>query len=158
MIRALAPLAAVLLFPLPAASQLIANSNEPIDITGDSLELVEDVATWKGNVRAIQGEAIMTADELVATLGADGGFKSLQAVGAVRYSNGKEAITGKTAVYDAVARSITISENVVITQGKTVMTGGALIYWVDSGRIRFTAPGGARIRGIFHTNSLDTKL
>ncbi|MEX0646053.1 MAG: LptA/OstA family protein [Parvularculaceae bacterium] len=158
MIKALATLVAAALFPLPAASQLIADSNEPIDITGDTLELVEDVATWKGNVRAIQGVAILAADQLIATLGEDGGFKTLQAAGAVRYSNGKEAITGKTAVYDAEARSITISENVVITQGKTVMTGGALIYWVDSGRIRFTAPGGARIRGIFHTNSLDTKL
>jgi lipopolysaccharide export system protein LptA len=91
-------------------------------------------------------------------LGDDGEFESLQAAGAVRYSNGKEAITGKSAVYDAKSRSITISENVVITQGKTVMTGGALIYWIDSGKMRFTAPGGNRIRGIFHTKSLDTTL
>ncbi len=149
---------AAALFPLPAASQLIADSDEPIDITGDSLELVEDVATWKGNVRAIQGAAILTADEIIARLGEDGGFTTLEAAGAVRYSNGKEAITGKTAIYSAEARSITVRENVVITQGKTVMTGGALVYWIDSGRIRFTAPGGERIRGIFHTKSLDTAL
>ena len=76
----------------------------------------------------------------------------------LRYYNGKEAITGETALYDAGARAITMSDNVVVTQGKTVMTGGALVYWLDSGRIRFTAPGGERIRGIFHTKSVNTKL
>ena len=51
----------------PANAQLIAESDEPIDITGDSLELIDDVATWTGNVRAVQGVAILTSDRLVAT-------------------------------------------------------------------------------------------
>jgi lipopolysaccharide export system protein LptA len=149
---------AVALASTPAMAQLIADSDEPIDITGDSLEIVDDIATWTGNVRAIQGEAILTADRLVATLDDTGGFKTINALGAVKYSNGKEAIAGETALYDAGSRAITISENVIITQGKTVMTGGALVYWVDSGRIKFTAPDGQRIRGIFHTKSLDAEL
>ena len=147
-----------LLFAGTASAQLIADSDEPIDITGDSLEVVDDVATWTGDVRAVQGEAILTADRLVATLDEDsGGFRTIHAYGAVRYSNGAEAITGETAVYQAEERAITMSDNVVVTQGKTVMTGGALVYWLDSGRILFTAPGGERIRGIFHTKALDVK-
>lgn len=150
--------AAVALAPAQAGAQLIADSNQPVDITGDSLEIVDDVATWTGNVRAIQGEAILTAEKLVATLDDAGGFKTINAIGAVNYSNGKEAIAGETAVYDSGSRAITISENVIITQGKTVMTGGALVYWLDSGKIRFTAPEGRRIRGIFHTKELETEL
>jgi lipopolysaccharide export system protein LptA len=141
-----------------AQAQLVADSDEPIDITGDSLEIIDDVATWTGNVRAIQGEAILTSDRLVATLDENGAFTTIRALGTVRYSNGKEAITGETALYDAGARAITISDNVVVTQGKTVMTGGALVYWLDTGRIRFTAPGGERIRGIFHTNTVNRQL
>lgn len=154
----LALCAAAAMAAAPAGAQLIQDSDAPIDITGDSLELIDNIATWKGNVRAVQGEAILTADRLVATLDDEGGFTEIQALGTVRYSNGKEAITGETALYDAKGRSITISENVVVTQGKTVMTGGALVYWIDTGRIRFTAPGGERIRGIFHTKTVNATL
>ncbi|HXI86280.1 MAG TPA: LptA/OstA family protein [Parvularculaceae bacterium] len=142
----------------PAAAQLVADADQPVDITGDSLEIVNKIATWTGNVRAVQGDAILTAKKLVATLGENGGFTTIQAVGEVRYSNGKEAIAGDTAVYDAVARSITVSQNVIVTQGETVMTGGAIVYWLDTGRIRFTAPQGSRIRGIFHTKSASSPL
>jgi lipopolysaccharide export system protein LptA len=136
-----------------AAAQLVADSNEPIDIAGDTLEIVDDVATWTGNVSAVQGEAVLTAEKLVAVLDGEGAFKTIEAIGAVRYSNGKEAITGETALYDAKARTIRMMRNVVVTQGETVMTGGDLLYWVDSGRLRFTAPEGRRIRGIFHSKS-----
>lgn len=144
--------------PAVASAQLISDSDEPIDITGDSLELVDDVATWSGNVRAMQGDAILTADKLVATLDDDGAFKTIRALGGVRYSNGKEAVAGEQALYNAADRSITISDNVVVTQGKTVMTGGVLVYWLDSGKISFNAPQGQRIRGIFHTKSGEPRL
>lgn len=156
--KAVAIFAAAALSVSPAAAQLVAESDEPVDITGDTLELVDDIATWSGNVRAVQGEAILTADRLVATLGDDGGFRTIRAVGGVRYSNGKEAIAGETALYDAEERSITISDNVIVTQGQTVMTGAALVYWLDTGRIRFTSLEGSRIRGIFHTRALDGSL
>lgn len=157
-LRLLTACAMLAVFATPAAAQLVAQSDEPVDITGDSLELVNDVATWTGRVRAVQGEAILTADKLIATLGDGGGFKTIRAVGNVRYSNGKESIAGEVAIYDDVARSITISDNVIVTQGETVMTGGALVYWLDTGALRFTSPQGSRIRGIFHTKSLDQKL
>jgi lipopolysaccharide export system protein LptA len=126
------------------------DSAAPIDITGDRLEVENDVATFSGNVRAVQGPAILTAERLVADLDDKGSFTKIRAQGTVRYSNGKEAITGARALFDDVARTITISENVVVTQGEHVMTGGELIYWVDTGKILFTAPAGKRIRGIFY--------
>ncbi|MEZ5896507.1 MAG: LptA/OstA family protein [Parvularculaceae bacterium] len=125
-------------------------TDAPIDITGDRLEVVDDVAIWTGAVRAVQGEAILTADRLVADLDNGGSFTRIRAIGAVRYSNGSEAITGKRALYDATARTITISDDVIVTQGDQVMTGGELVYWVDSGKLLFTAPSGRRIRGIFY--------
>lgn len=134
-----------------ASAQLAPSvSDAPIDITGDRLEVEGDVATWTGNVRAVQGEAILTAEKLVADLDDDGAFSKIRAIGDVRYSNGKEAITGKTGVYDANRRTIVISEDVVVTQGEQVMTGGKLTYWIDSGKLLFTAPEGRRIRGIFY--------
>ena len=134
-----------------AAAQLApALSSGPIGITGDRLEVVDDIATWTGNVRAVQGEALLTAEKLVADLDDSGAFTRIRAIGSVRYSNGKEAITGKTGIYDAGSRTITISEDVVVTQGEQVMTGGELVYWVDTKKLLFTAPSGRRIRGIFY--------
>lgn len=135
----------------PAAAQLAPEiSDAPIDVTGERLEVEDDVATWFGDVRAVQGGAILTADKLIATLDENGGFKKLRAVGNVRYSNGEEAIAGEVGVYDAAKRTITITKDVVVTQGEQVMTGGELVYWVDSKRLRFTAPEGRRIRGVFY--------
>lgn len=156
MIKAGAYIITAALFAAPAGAQLApAVSDAPIDITGDRLEVVDDVATWVGNVRAVQGEAILTAEKLVADLDDAGAFKRIRAVGTVRYSNGKEAIAGKVGVYDAEKRTITISEDVVVTQGEQVMTGGTLVYWVDTGRLLFTAPSGRRIRGIFYAKQGD---
>jgi len=136
----------------PAAAQIAPQiTDAPIDITGDRLEVVGDVATWSGSVRAVQGEAILAADTLIADMTEGGDVSRIRAAGSVRYSNGKQAITGKRGVYDAAARTITISEDVVVVEGEQVMAGGELVYWIDSGRILFTAPSGRRIRGIFHT-------
>ncbi len=143
-------MAAVLMGGAASAQLASIDSKEPIDITGDRLEVENDVATFLGNVRAVQGLAILTADRLVADLDDKGSFTKIRATGTVRYSNGKEAITGARALFDDIARTITISENVVVTQGEQVMTGGELVYWVDTGRILFTAPAGKRIRGIFY--------
>ena len=140
-----------------ASAQFAPQSTDPVDITGATLVFDDNIATWTGNVRALQGEAILTSRKLVATLTEAGDFQTITAVGDVRYSNGKEIITGKSAVYDAGSRTISVSEDVVMTQGDQVMTGGALVYWVDTGKIRFTAPSGKRIRGLFYTNQATPK-
>jgi len=136
----------------PSAAQLAASSDEPIDITGDAAEFKDNIAVWTGNVRVVQAEAILTTERLEATLNDDGEFQSIQAIGAVRYSNGKEAITGERADYDDAARTITISENVIVTQGKQVMSAGAVTYWIDTGKVKFAPEPGKRIRGIFYTS------
>lgn len=144
--------AAVLIAP-PAAAQLIAESDAPIDITGDSAEFQDDFAVWTGNVSVVQGEGVLTTKRLEATLSEEGDFETIVAIGDVRYSNGSEAITGERGVYDGTARTITISENVIVTQGQQVMAAGQVVYWVDTGRVQFFPEAGRRIRGIFYTQS-----
>lgn len=140
---------------LPASAQLAADSDEPIDITGDIAEFHENLAIWRGNVRVIQGESILTTDRIEADLSKDGDLTKIRAIGSVRYSNGNEAITGERALFDNIKRTITITENVILTQGKQVMSAGALIYWVDSGMVKFQPAPGKRVRGIFYNKSKD---
>lgn len=135
-----------------ANAQLAPESEGPIDITGHTAEFQDDLAIWTGDVRVVQGQALLTTDRLEAALSEDGNFTTITAIGAVRYSNGKEAITGKRGVYDDVERTITITEDVLVTQGRQVMSAGKVVYWIDTGQVRFFPAEGRRIRGIFYTD------
>jgi len=136
----------------PAFAQLMpAGTKDPVDITGDTAEFQDEKAVWTGNVRVVQGEAILTSERLDATFTEDGDFETITATGAVRYANGKEAITGGKAVYDEASRTITITDDVIITRGKQVMSAGKIVYWVDTGKVLFTPEAGKRIRGLFFT-------
>jgi lipopolysaccharide export system protein LptA len=146
-------LAAALLSLTAAHAQLVSRSDEPIDITGDTAEFQDNLAVWTGNVRVVQGEGILTTDRLEAVLIDGGGFETITAIGTVRYSNGKEAITGEHAVFDDAARTIVMTEDVILTQGKQVLSAGKVTYWVDTGKVLFAPEPGKRIRGLFFTKS-----
>ncbi|MFC2953769.1 LptA/OstA family protein [Marinicaulis aureus] len=141
----------------PGAAQLIAagDSKEPIDITGDTAEFQDNLAVWTGNVRVVQGPAILISERLEAVLTDEGDFETITAIGSVRYSNGEEAITGERAVFNNAARTIVMTDNVIVTQGKQVMSAGKITYWIDSGKVLFTPEAGKRIRGLFFTGKDD---
>ena len=143
-----------------ASAQLTAQEacDEPIDVGSERLEVIDSVATLTGDVRVVQCGALLSAKKLVVEQNDAGDLQSLKVEGAVRYSNAEDAISSRTAFYDLGARTITFTEDVVVVQGQQVMTGDALVYWVDTGQIRFTAETGKRIRGIFHTGTLDVQL
>jgi len=151
-------LSAIALTAAPASAQLAPDSNAPIDITADAAEFQDNLAVWTGNVRILQGEAILTAQRIEADLNDDGDFDRIRAIGNVRYSNGNEAITGETGLYESKSRTITITDNVIVTQGQQVMAAGSVTYWVDSGKVKFTPAAGQRIRGIFYTDSTDDQI
>lgn len=137
--------------PFSAAdAQLVSGTDEPVDITSEAAEFQDNYALWTGNVRVVQGEAILTAERIEATVTDERVIQSIKAFGRVRYSNGKEAITGERAVFDDKSRTITVTENVIVTQGKQVMSAGAVTYWVDTGKVKFNPEPGKRIRGIFY--------
>ncbi len=139
----------------PAQAQLVSKSDEPIDITGDTAEFQDNLAIWTGNVRVVQGEGILTAERLEAVLLDGGGFETITAIGTVRYSNGKEAITGERAVFNDAEQTIIMTEDVIVTQGKQVLSAGKVTYWVETGKVLFTPEPGKRIRGLFFTKSDD---
>lgn len=146
-----------LAYSAPASAQLSADSTEPVDITGDAAEFQENLAVWTGNVRVVQAEAILTTTRLEADLNDDGDIEVIRAIGSVRYSNGKEAITGDRAIYNEADRTITVLDNVIVTQGKQVMAAGKVVYWIDTGKVQFAPEPGRRIRGIFYTKSDDER-
>ncbi len=138
---------------LPAHAQRIGVGNEDVFISSEAFEGVNNRGTWTGNVRIIQGKAILVADKVTGDIDENGDIKSITATGNVRYSDGEQAITGKKGVYNDKARTMTITDDVVVTQGENVFTAGKATYWLDTGKFVFTPEAGKRVRGIFYTSS-----
>lgn len=139
----------------PAAAQLAANSDDPVDITGKNFEVLDgqDTAIWTGDVHVIQGEVVLTAPKLVLNGISDGEIDEMTATGGIRYTNGTEAISGDKAVYNSVNKTIVVTGNVVIVQDKQVMSGDRLVYFTETGEVQISSDGGKRVRGIFYSGS-----
>jgi len=141
----------------------------PIEITADSLEVVQDrrIATFAGNVDAVQGDLVLSADQLRVHYGDDadaapappgmGSIRRIEAEGNVFLSSPRETAQGETGVYDVAANQLTMEGAVVLTQDDNVIRGQRLEIDLVSGRSRMLAAvpsteGGAapqRVRALF---------
>ena len=156
----------------PAAAQLAQNSDAPVDITADELEVVnaQCLATYKGGAEALQDTTRLRADILKiyykpAKAGAagatpDGGrsgtgancgslMDHMEAIGSVFYvtqQKGQEArrVHGDNAIYLADADTITITGDVIAVQGQNVLRGTKMVINVNTGDAQMQSAGGGR--------------
>ena len=151
--RTAAVLIALALGASPAGAawaQLAPASNAPIDVEADQLmaQNQQCVATWKGSVEARQGTSRLRADTLslyekvggAPTQTANGVSSKcgdpvkMVADGSVYYATPQEVVKGDHAVYLADSRTITVTGDVVISQGKNVIVGNRLVINTDTGQ------------------------
>ena len=145
----------------------------PIEITADSLEVVQDrkIATFAGNVDAVQGDLVLSADQLRVHYGngADaapgppgmGSIRRIEAEGNVFLSSPRETAQGDTGVYDVASNRLTMEGAVVLTQDENVIRGQRLEIDLVSGRSQIFAAvpsteGGTapqRVRALFTPES-----
>jgi lipopolysaccharide export system protein LptA len=127
------------------------NRNQPVQIEAASLEVrdKDKVATFQGNVRVVQGDTVMRCKTLVvfyesqapagamkaATPGPGGRqqISRLEARGGVIVTQKDQTATGDTGIFDMRANTVTLSGNVVVSQGKNVMRGERLVVDLTSG-------------------------
>ena len=142
-------LAASALWVGPASAQLAQNSDAPVDITADQLEVVnaECSATYRGGAEALQDTVRLRAEVLKiyykpgapkpagAAPGASCGSQldRMEATGTVYYLTPQQRVRGDAAVYDATADTITITGDVVAAQGQNILRGSKLVIKVATG-------------------------
>jgi lipopolysaccharide export system protein LptA len=156
-LSALGPVAAVVAglavgLAAPALAQLSPQSNAPIDVTGDQLEAQPQqcLAIYRGNVEALQGASRLRTDVLdlyakpaapdahpaASDAGAVstkcGALERMEAHGSVYYVTPSEVVKGDDAVYLADAKTITVTGDVVVSQGKNVVVGNRLVINTDT--------------------------
>jgi lipopolysaccharide export system protein LptA len=169
--------AAVLLAAQPAAAQLAANSDAPVDITADELEVVQGqcASIWKGSAEALQDTARLRADVLRAFFvpkpkgsapapaggasnSACGDLLRMEAEGSVYYVTPDQRVRSNRAVYEANTDTITMTGDVVAVQGQNVLRGDKMVFNTKSGQGQMLGGGKggkSRPRGVFYPKQDD---
>lgn len=120
-----------------AFKALKAASDQPVEITADSLEISQEnrSAVFKGNVLVVQGDVRLRANEILVDYveGDKTKIDRLTANGDVLLASPSEAAEAETAVYSLTSREIEMSGNVLLTQGASVMSGQVLFVNLEAG-------------------------
>lgn len=141
-----------------AAAQIAQSSDAPVDITADSLEVVNNqcMSIWSGSAEALQDRTRLRADVL-KTYSTKGPAKSggqgsscgtlerMEAVGNVYYVTPQQRVRGDHATYEVTSERIVITGDVVAVSGQNVIRGSRLVVNVSTGDAQMEA--GAKGRG-----------
>ena len=125
--------------------------DQPVQIDAKSLEVHDKskTATFSGDVKVVQGYTTMTCKTLVVFYGQELGIagakpiaasatpagtvpdaqniRRIEARGDVTVVSRDQSASGDLGVYDLLAKTITLTGNVVVTQGKNVIHGQRVI-------------------------------
>ncbi|MFL6751935.1 MAG: LptA/OstA family protein [Sphingomicrobium sp.] len=114
------------------------NSNAPVDVTADRIELQDraDRAIFAGNVHVTQAELTLDTDRLTVAYSSNGGvqIRRLDAAGGVVVKSPSETATGQFGIYDLDRKLITLIGNVQLTRDQNRVAGSRLVIDLDSGR------------------------
>ena len=140
--------------------------NAPIDLESDNLFINDNAktATFRGDVRVVQGDFVVRTPELVATYtgqatmadqpsapkgkkaAGEGEGTQLQTLRANRKvlitSQDNQSVTGDWALFDVKANLVTVGGDVVLTQGRNVIRGPKLVIDMVTGQSRMEQVGG----------------
>ena len=138
------------------------DSQAPIEITADTLEVKqsENLAIFRGDVDAVQGDMVLKADLLVVHYRENNdvpdqpGISKIDVEGNVFVSSPNETAQGARGIYDVDNQKIWLSGGVILTQGDNIIQGGQLELDLVSGKSKVTSaePGssnGERVHGLF---------
>jgi len=148
----------------PVSSLKGHNSNAPVDVTADRIEVQDraDRAIFAGNVHVVQAE--MTLDTPRLTVAYSGGqttsnnnvqIHRLDAAGGVVVKSPTETAKGDFGIYDLDRKLITLIGNVQLNREQNQVNGSRLVIDLDSGRavVDGGPPGvnssGGRVNGHF---------
>jgi len=158
--------------PSPTKPGQFENKDAPVQIEAATLEVHDKskTATFSGNVQVVQGDTTMRCRSLVvfygqevgigesgggeaaagttakSTLGGTKGaqnIRRIEARGAVTVLTKDQSASGDLGIYDLKTKTITLSGNVVVSQGQNVIHGERVVVDTETGNARVESGGGA---------------
>jgi len=151
------------------------NRDQPVKIESNALEVrdKQHQATFIGNVKLTQGETVLQCKTLVIFYednsapaakggttakkgGAGGGpsgqqIKRAEAKGDVLVTQKDQTAKGDNGVFDVKSNNITLTGNVVVTQGTNVLRGERMTVDLNSGVTRVESS--KRVEGLFNPST-----
>jgi lipopolysaccharide export system protein LptA len=162
------------------------NKDAPVQIEAGTLEVHDKTktATFSGNVQVVQGDTTMKCHSLVVFYGQEVGLggsdsevaattpaksnlgmpkgaqniRRIEAHGAVTVLTKDQSASGDLGIYDLKTKTITLSGNVVVSQGQNVIHGERVVVDTETGNARVesgsssptgtSAAGAGRVRAL----------
>jgi lipopolysaccharide export system protein LptA len=148
-------LVALLCLPLMTQAQtnialggISADPSAPVEVTADSLAVDQDSgqATFEGNVVIGQGDMRIAAGAVrVIYDETTGNIARLLASGGVTFVTATEAAEAASADYDLTAGMLTLSGDVLLTQGASALSADSMVVNLADGSARMEG----RVRTVF---------
>jgi lipopolysaccharide export system protein LptA len=167
--------------PAPVQSVVQDQSHDqPVQIDAATLEVRDKskTATFSGNVRVVQGDTTMKCRTLVVFYGEEVGLSNvaahetkpatgttqsaqnirrIEARGGVTVVSKDQNASGDLGVYDLKTKTITLTGNVVVSQGQNVIHGERVVVDTTTGNARVESSTGAgappsRVRALIVPN------
>lgn len=155
MLPRLTALALLVLIPFQAAAQtnialggITADPTAPVEITADQLTVDQDSrsATFSGSVLIGQGSLRVSAETVeVVYDDVTGQIARLTASGGVTFATETEAAEAQNAIYDLVAEELTLTGDVLLTQGNSALSAESMVVNLQTGTARMDG----RVRTVF---------
>jgi lipopolysaccharide export system protein LptA len=123
--------------PLQAQQKALESQKAPTVITSESLTInkKENRAFFKGSVVAKREDMVVFADTMLVYYDETGSrIKRLEADGNVKVIKGEKTIISQKAVYIAEDDSITFTGDPVAMDGKNMIKGDKIIYYISEDR------------------------
>ncbi|MEM1039203.1 MAG: LptA/OstA family protein [Pseudomonadota bacterium] len=133
------------------------NSKNPIQIEADRLEVVDSkaMAVFAGNVKVRQGSSTITTSKLIVRYKRGGGGQQdidrLELSGGLVVVSSQNTATADSGVYEVANENITLSGNVVLSQGSSVAKGCKLRANLKTNVAKLDSCGG-RVKSVFTPN------
>lgn len=124
-------------------------SGQPVAYGGDTGEYTPNGFALRGRAEITQGGNRLRADSINATT-VNNDLSRVEASGNVYFVTPDQSIRGDRAVYTLANAEVVLTGDVILTQGKNVLTGGRLVYNVRTRTARMDSSGGGRIQGVFY--------
>lgn len=142
--RPLALLLCLIGFCTPALSQgaridfggLRQDTSQPVEVTADQLAVDQGdgSATFSGNVLVGQGEMRLSATTVRVEYGeGNNEIRRLHASGGVMLASPTDAAEAADAIYTIASGEVVMTGNVLLTQGKSAISGQKLVINLKSG-------------------------
>jgi lipopolysaccharide export system protein LptA len=159
------------------------NTDQPIHIEAATLEVreKEKMATFSGNVQVVQGDTTMKCKTLVVFYDNDGAargarpartpavkaapgmpqggqsIRRIEARGGVTVITKDQNATGDLGIFDMKTNTITLTGNVVVSQGQNVMQGERVVVDMTTGvsRVESGKTGQSRVRALIQPGKND---